>query len=162
MRQFPRHVGYEIGDVTGRHPAPSPVVQHHRQHRRQAGAHGKLPGVNQILVEQAEVIEHPYRHVGIDAGLEFQQQIHVEPIRSPAQPPDHIVAALSQPVVDKMGGVFFQGGEIKIGHPVLANEAAQQIRHHFGMGKQPFVTTIVSHHIRPSSTHRVSSPTSPP
>ncbi len=108
--------------------------------------------MDQILVEQVDVIEQPRCHEGMHAGLEFEQDVDIEPVRSPAQPPDDVTAAFIEPVVDKFGGIFFQGAEIDLADPVLADEADQQVANHFGMGKQPFVAMIVVGHgvINPS------------
>jgi hypothetical protein len=63
----------------------------------------------------------------MDPGLKFKQNIEIQPVRSPAYPPNDVVAPLPQAVVGEFAGVFFQGGEVEIGNPGFAYEADQQV-----------------------------------
>ena len=113
----------QVGQVGGGGPAPPAIIEDDGQHQRQAAAAPELPAPDQVLVEQIEISGQPGGHEGMDAGLEFEQDVDVEPVRPPAQPPDDIVAALPQPVVDEFGGILFQSGKVEVADPVLANEA---------------------------------------
>lgn len=45
----------------------------------------QLLGADEILIEQTDVGLDAYGHPGIDAGLEFEQQIDVEPVLALSQ-----------------------------------------------------------------------------
>ena len=84
----PRRTGFDqVGQVRGRSPAPATIVQDNGEHWRQAARTPpapKLPAPDQVLVEQIEVGGQPGRHEGMNAGLEFKQDVDVQPVRSPA------------------------------------------------------------------------------
>ena len=73
-------------------------------------------------------------------------QVNIEPFRAPTHPPDDIVCPFPQIVADVTATDPLQGGEIQLLYPVLTHEAAQQVFHHLGVGKQIFVAVVVVVH----------------
>lgn len=128
-------------------------VEHDGQHRRQAVGGADASGAAEVLVEQADVGDEPHRHVAVHGGLEFDEQVEVEPAVSPAHPPDDVVlalpqvaAALTRSLSQKERGILcfaalfrlavgdaLQGGEVDLPHPGLVDVAAQQVGHHLGV-----------------------------
>ena len=90
----------------------------------------------------------------MNAGLEFEQDVEVEPVRPSAQPPDDVITPLLEPVVDEFAGVFFQSDEVEVGDPGFAHEADQQVADHFRVREQPFIAVVVIGHLSPWAFRR--------
>ncbi len=125
MVQPGRRIGNQFADFLRRIPAFAAVVQHQRQHRRQALFGGQSLGADQILVQHAHIHHDAHGHERVNAGLEFQQQIHIKPFLAPTHPPDDIVLAFAQVVGDITATDFFQACEIQPGNPVLTHKTPQ-------------------------------------
>jgi len=130
--------GTQLTDIGAGTPGTLPVVEHHRQYRRQGAFGRKLPCLDQVLVEQSQVGEHPQRHERIRRGLEFQQQIDIKPAFAvcPFHPPDQIVFSRAQVIGDVAAIHGFQAGQIQVLDPRLLNVATQQVHDHVGMTEQ--------------------------
>ena len=63
-------------------------------------ASADLTGADQILVEQTEIGHDPHGHPVIDRGLEFQEEVDIEPILAPAQLPDDVIGPVPEIVAD--------------------------------------------------------------
>src|SRR5690606_4710862 len=124
-------------------PTRSPVVEHYRQHRRQEASGAELLAVDQVLIQKADVGVKAHGHVALDRGLELEQQVDVDPSRSPSNAPDDIVAALAQVVADITAGDSLERTVVELLEPRLLDEALEQIAHHPRMGEQQLVTMIV-------------------
>ncbi len=133
-------------DVGGRCPGTLAIVEDHRQDRRQPVPAADLPGADQVLVEQADIGHDPYRHPVIDTGLEFQQEIDVEPVPAPAHPPDHVVLPAAQIVTDIAAIDFFQGGKVQVIDPLFPDKSLEEILHHPGMGEEKLVGVVMFGH----------------
>lgn len=106
----------QFGDVLCRTPAGFTIVQHHRQDRGQFTVGGEGLLAYQILIQQAQIAHDADSHVLVDVRLELQQQVDVEPIVSPAYPPDDVIfttaacncyrVELSWPLLSEHGTVY--------------------------------------------------------
>ena len=76
------------------------IWKHDGQHHRQLLAGGLLALAKDVLVQQSEVGPDAQRHVGVDAGLELEQDVEVEPAVFELHAPDDIVFAAAQVVGD--------------------------------------------------------------
>ena len=102
---------------------------------------------NQVLIQQPGVAENPHRHEPIHGGLEFQQQIHIQPMILKPDSPDDIVMTVTQVIGDVAGVHFLQRREVQRLDPGLRHETLQQVFDHLGVGEQQFVAGVV-HTIR--------------
>src|SRR5690606_17279641 len=124
-------------------PTRSLVCEHYRQHRRQEASGAELLAVDQVLIQKADVGVKAHGHVALDRGLDLEQQVDVDPSRSPSSAPDDIVAALAQVVADITAGDSLERTVVELLEPRLLDEALEQIAHHLRMGEQQLVTMIV-------------------
>ena len=98
---------------------------------------------NQVLIQQPGVAENPHRHEPIHGGLEFQQQIHIQPMILKPDSPDDIVMTVTQVIGDVAGVHFLQRREVQRLDPGLRHETLQQVFDHLGVGEQQFVAGVV-------------------
>ena len=68
---------------------------------------------NQVLIQQTGVAENPHRHEAIHGGLEFQQQIHIQPVIPKPHPPDDSVVAVARIIGHRAGVDLLQRREIQ-------------------------------------------------
>ena len=92
--------------------------------------------LDQVLVEQAQIVQDAHSHTGIHAGLKSKQDVEVEPAVIQAQMPDDIVLTVSQVVCHLTATGNLKGTEVKQGDPRLMHKAHQQVTHHLGVRKQ--------------------------
>ena len=137
------YLGQQGRQIHGCGPGRVPVVEDDGQHRWQRVSRFDLLAADQVLIEQADVDQHPHRHEGIDGALELDEDVEVEPVLAGPDPPDHVVTALAQVVRDIAGGDLFQGGVIQPVQPGIGDEAQHQIPHHLGGGEEQFVASVV-------------------
>ena len=128
------------------------VVKHDREHRWERIIRPDLFRPMQVLVEEADVGEEPNGHEAVDGGLKLHQDVDVEPARlsvlNDPQTPDDIVDALTEVLADADLTHTLQDVEIQPLRPLLAHEAAEQIRNHLAMEEQQLVGRIVRRHER--------------
>ena len=133
-------------NVGGRPPAALSIVEHHRQHRRQFAVGAQFAAPDQVLMEQPGIDHDAQRHEAIHRRLELQQQVHIEPLPAPAQPP-HRVAMPAPQVVGNVAAVhFFQGRQVQRGNPGFGQEAHQQLLDHPLVREKQLVDGVVLVH----------------
>ena len=142
-RQRRRHRGDQVADLDRGAPRGIAVVEHDRQHRRAAAVGLQRPVAAQLPVQQGRVFQDAQRHVRVVAGLELQQDQHVEPGVAVADAPDGVAVAGAPVVADVGGGELGEGGEVDGVEPVFAHEAPQQVLDHAGEGEQTLVVLVV-------------------
>ena len=149
--QLRRQIGVDqVGQAGLRGPGIAAIVEDDGQDRRQRFARANGTGLAQVFIEQAHIGEQTHGHVRIDAGLEFQQQIDIEPVFAPfldqAQTPEDIVLAFAQVVANADLAHSFQGVEIQRLRPILVDEAANQVGDQLAVREQQFVGGVVFGH----------------
>ena len=124
-------------------PGFGSIVEHHREDRRQASGDTQLLGANEVLIQQTDIGLDAHGHPAVDAGLEFQQQIDVEPVLAPTHAPDDVVGAVAQVVADIAAAGAFECTEIELLYPSAGHEAVQQVPDHGGVREQELVAAVV-------------------
>jgi hypothetical protein len=103
--------------------------------------------LEQVLIEQAHIDHQAKGHERVHGRLELQEQVHVQPaLFSAAYPPEHVALPAAHAGRDEARRNSLQGGEVELADPFLVDEAADQVRHHFGMREQRLVAGIVLRH----------------
>jgi hypothetical protein len=103
----------------------------------------------QLGVHHPDPVEPAVPETGPILLQAADQQVDVEPaLPLPAHPPDHVALPAAQLGRDVAPGDPLQGREVEVPHPVLQHEAAEQVRHHLGMGKKTLVAVVVVRHRR--------------
>ncbi|AHK80611.1 hypothetical protein M911_04790 [Ectothiorhodospira haloalkaliphila] len=88
--------------------------------------------------------------------MKFQQQVHIEPVLSPADAPDDVILAITQFVGHIGAADFLQAGEIELFHPGFLDETGQQVANHAWVRKEQLVAVVVMGHGDRWSGHPVS------
>ena len=104
-----------------------------------------MPCPDQRLVQQPDVDQDPHRHVRVHSGLEFQQQVEIEPVWPPAHAPDEIIVPAAQVVTDVAVTDPFKGAPVDVADPRLVDKAAEQVFDHPGVRKEQLVAGVVFH-----------------
>ena len=103
--------------------------------------------LDQVLVEQAQIVQDAHSHTGIHAGLKSKQDVEVEPAVIQAQMPDDIVLTVSQVVCHIAATGNLKGIKLKQGDPGFMHKAHQQVTHYLGVREQKLVAVVVLGHV---------------
>jgi len=98
------------------------------------------------LVQQPQVDQDPDGHEGVYRRLKLDQQVDVEPLPLPLDPPDHVAFAALEIMADVAGRELLQGRKVEILHPLLGDETLEEVSDHLGMGEQQLVAVVVVRH----------------
>ena len=90
---------------------------------------------DQILVQQSDVDHHPYCHEGIDAALEFNEDVQIHPLPIDFNPPDDIISTVPEVVGYVAARHFLQGVVVKAVEPFIRDKAHNQVPHQFWGGE---------------------------
>ena len=77
MHQTSQDISDQRRDIARCGPAPPAVVEHNWYHGREMARRQQLPGLDQRLIQQANVDHETHGHVAINGGLEFQEQVDI-------------------------------------------------------------------------------------
>ena len=150
-RQPLPHRRDQLAHLLRRAPRVRAVVEHYRQHRRQAARLLRflplppLPTLvaQPLLVHQADVDQDAQRHVVVIARLELQQHQQIGPLVSHPQPPYGVPVALQQLVADVLGRQLLQRREVYGSELLAAEEGAHEVLDHAREGEQHLVPLVV-------------------
>ena len=84
-------------------------------------------------------------HLRVHRGLEFQQQVEIEPVWPPTHAPDEIIVPAAQVVTDVAVTDPFKGAPVDVADPRLVDKAAEQVFDHPGVRKEQLVAGVVFH-----------------
>ena len=117
-------------------PSGTSVIKHDRENGRQFPGRGNRFLLDQVLVEESHVGQHPQPHPGVATRLEFDQDIDIEPPGSPANLPHNIIGAFFQVLADERGFDLGKRPEIELANPVLPDETPKEVFHHVRVRKE--------------------------
>nr|WP_166886993.1 hypothetical protein [Massilia sp. CCM 8734] len=86
------------------------------------------------------IVLHAQRHPAVHAGLEFEQDVHVQELLSDPHAPDYIVLAPRQTLAHIHRIDRFEGGQRDIVKQLERREVRDQLAHQFRMGEQRTVS----------------------
>src|SRR5215218_3482087 len=142
--QSARDLFNQVLRIERRVPPPVPIIENNGQNRRQPAGRGAHTLPEKVLVEEAHIRQDPHRHRRVDRGLELQQQVDIDPaLLTPAEAPDHVALPLAEVVADIAVPDPLQRGEVSLLHPLLADEALDQVRDEESMREQQLVSMVV-------------------
>lgn len=136
-----------LADVISGAPAIESIVEHDRQDWGQPLSERGDLGLDQVLVEASDVVQHAQRHRGIDGGLEFDQEIEKQALGKALpvhlERPDDVFESLLEQPGDVIAAVVPEGAEVHQGGDLGRGEAFDELLDEFRVAEELFVAGVV-------------------